>query len=226
MRPTQSMLMPYSQRSPGSKASGRRNAASLPAHDRAACRWPRHSAACRRSTFVGEAGGMGQQVLQRDRPLRRAQQRRAGRVEARRAPAARSSAGSPISGTGASRLSLPSSTSCIAATEVIALVIEAMRNTVSSVIAGPPPTSRSAERALVERPVRGRRHRDDPRHLARLDRAAQRRVDLCLRFRLAISPPIALINPQSRRKPGPTFGSSEWLHGWIPAFRRGCERHG
>jgi hypothetical protein len=37
-------------------------------------------------------------------------------------------------GTGSSTLSLPCSTSCIAATEVIALVIEAMRKTVSSVI--------------------------------------------------------------------------------------------
>jgi hypothetical protein len=37
---------------------------------------------------------------------------------------------------------LPASTCCIAATQVIALVIEAMRNTVSSVIAGPPPIVR------------------------------------------------------------------------------------
>ena len=46
------------------------------------------------------------------------------------------SAGS-ILGTGSSSVSLPCSTSCMAATEVIALVIEAMRKTVSSVIAGP-----------------------------------------------------------------------------------------
>jgi hypothetical protein len=39
-----------------------------------------------------------------------------------------------MSGTGASRASLPSSTSCIAATEVMALVIEAMRKALSSVI--------------------------------------------------------------------------------------------
>src|SRR5436853_426503 len=41
-----------------------------------------------------------------------------------------------MSGTGASRASLPCSTSCSAATEVIALVIDAMRNTLSRVIAG------------------------------------------------------------------------------------------
>ena len=39
-----------------------------------------------------------------------------------------------MSGTGASSASLPCSTSCIAATEVMALVIEAMRKTLSSVI--------------------------------------------------------------------------------------------
>ena len=51
------------------------------------------------------------------------------------------SAGS-IAGTGASSESLPCSTSCKAATEVIALTIEAMRKTVSRVIAGPPGSRR------------------------------------------------------------------------------------
>jgi hypothetical protein len=45
------------------------------------------------------------------------------------------SAGSMF-GTGSSSLSLPCSTSCIAATEVITLVIEATRNTVSRVMGG------------------------------------------------------------------------------------------
>ena len=44
--------------------------------------------------------------------------------------------------TGSSSSSRPSSTSCIAATEVTALVIEAMRNTVSRVIALPRARSR------------------------------------------------------------------------------------
>ena len=48
--------------------------------------------------------------------------------------AASSGSTSPI---GWSSGSLPCSTSCIAATEVTALVIEAIRNTVSGVIAGP-----------------------------------------------------------------------------------------
>jgi hypothetical protein len=43
-----------------------------------------------------------------------------------------------MSGTGASSASLPCSTSCIAATEVIALVMDAMRKTVSGVIAAAP----------------------------------------------------------------------------------------
>ena len=42
-----------------------------------------------------------------------------------------------ISGTGASNASLFCSTNCSAATEVISLTIEPMRNTVSGVIAGP-----------------------------------------------------------------------------------------
>ena len=44
---------------------------------------------------------------------------------------------------GVSRLSLPRSTHCTAATEVMALVIEAIQPTVSMVIACPPPSTRS-----------------------------------------------------------------------------------
>jgi len=51
-------------------------------------------------------------------------------------------------------LSLPCSTSCMAATEVIALVIEAMRKTVSSVIAGVIENAR-AKRTFVEQPLVG-----------------------------------------------------------------------
>ena len=40
-----------------------------------------------------------------------------------------------MSGTGSSSFSLPCSTICIAATDVMALVIEAMRKTVSDVMA-------------------------------------------------------------------------------------------
>jgi hypothetical protein len=47
-----------------------------------------------------------------------------------------------MSGTGASSASLPCSTSCIAATEVMALVIEAMRKTLSSVIGSGWPSAR------------------------------------------------------------------------------------
>ena len=46
-------------------------------------------------------------------------------------------------GTGSSSLSLPCSTSCMAATEVMAFVIEAMRKTLSSVIAGPASSARA-----------------------------------------------------------------------------------
>ena len=62
-----------------------------------------------------------------------------------------------------------------------------------------------SERAFIERPGLARGHRDDPRHLARLDRAAQRRVDLRLRFRsishcfLSCRSPFY---PQSRRRAG------------------------
>ena len=46
-------------------------------------------------------------------------------------------------GTGPSSVSLPCSTNCIAATEVIALVIEAMRKKLSGVIAGPASSARA-----------------------------------------------------------------------------------
>ena len=71
----------------------------------------------------------------------------------------------------------PASTSCIAATEVTALVIEAMRKIVSGVIALPCGEIAPPEGALVENPVRGRRQRHDPRHLAGLGGMAQQRVD-------------------------------------------------
>ena len=48
-----------------------------------------------------------------------------------------------MSGTGPSTFSLPCSTSCMAAVEVMALVIEAMRKTVSSVIAVLSPSART-----------------------------------------------------------------------------------
>ncbi len=51
------------------------------------------------------------------------------------------SAGSML-GTGSSSLSRPCSTSCMAAVQVTAFVIEAMRKTVSSVMAGPLARSR------------------------------------------------------------------------------------
>ena len=56
------------------------------------------------------------------------------------------SAGS-ILGTGSSSLSLPCSTSCIAATEVITLVMDAMRKTVSGVIAAAPGSSTRGPKA-------------------------------------------------------------------------------
>ncbi len=56
------------------------------------------------------------------------------------------SAGSMF-GTGSSSLSLPCSTSCIAATEVITLVMDAMRKTVSMVIAAAPGSSTRGPKA-------------------------------------------------------------------------------
>ena len=72
------MLMPYSQRSPGSNMSGTRNAARLPLdsggilRDRVVLQ---HVAV---PDFVAEPGGMRQQVAQRDGALRRAQDRPSG----------------------------------------------------------------------------------------------------------------------------------------------------
>jgi hypothetical protein len=50
-----------------------------------------------------------------------------------------------ISATGVSRLMLPFSTSCMAAVDVTALVIDAIRNTVSSVIGAGSPRARTPD---------------------------------------------------------------------------------
>ena len=79
---------------------------------------------------------------------------------------------------GASSASRSASTSCIAATEVIALVIEAIQNTVSSVIGASASRSRrpKAPSYSVPRRVGGERHH--ARHRAAVDRAAQDGVDV------------------------------------------------
>ncbi len=84
MRPTQSMLMPYSQRSPGSNTSGARSAARLPLDSGGslghAVAYLQHVAV---PDLVAEPGRVGQQVAQRDRPPRRPQDRPAAAVESR-----------------------------------------------------------------------------------------------------------------------------------------------
>ena len=71
--PAQSMLMPYSQRSPGSKASGRQSSGCWKVCQRgmpARVHVGQHVGV---PHVVDEAGGMGEQVAERDRPPRRAQ---------------------------------------------------------------------------------------------------------------------------------------------------------
>ena len=159
----------------GRRPAAWRSAATLPVRGR---RHPRGLDVAHRvrvPDVVAEPGGVGQQVAQRDRPLGGAQPGRAGGVEPLQ-HLGEPSAGS-ILGTGSSSVSLPCSTSCMAATEVIALVIEAMRKTVSSVIAGPLSSARDAERALVEQALVGRRHRHDAGHVLGVDRLPQHAVD-------------------------------------------------
>jgi hypothetical protein len=88
--------------------------------------------------------------------------------------------------TGWSNCNLPCSTSCIAATEVTALVIDASRKIVSSVISRAFGEIARAERALVEDPLVGSRHRDDARHLLGLGGAAEDGVDLRVRRRTGL----------------------------------------
>ena len=68
----------------------------------------------------------------------------------------------------------------MAATPVTALVIEAIRNTVSSVIDASIAEAPPAERALVERAVAIRRQRNDARHAPVADRGVQQAVDIVL----------------------------------------------
>ena len=154
------MLTPYSHRSPGIEGERRADRRELARGPR---RQPRRLDVAPDvgvPHVVAEARGVGQQVAQRDRPLGRAQHGRARRRRSPRAPGARR-APDRCSGTGSSSLSLPCSTSCIAATEVMALVIEAMRNDACRASSAGP----GRARARRTRPRRARpcRWRPSPR---------------------------------------------------------------
>src|SRR4029077_3853147 len=75
------------------------------------------------------------------------------------------------------------------------------------------------ERALVDQAVRGCRHRDAPRHLPRLDRALQRRVDPLDRFSLVghcdLPRHIWIGVPA---KAGTHPSTEELAEKWVPAF--------
>ena len=125
---------------------------------------------------VGEAGGVGQQVAQRDRPLGRPQLGRARGVEALRAPAAEASSGSssPI---GLLELQLALLDQLHAGRRGHGLGhrrdpehrVGRHVRAVGHVAL--------AERALVDDPLVGRRDRDDARHGPGVDRLTERLVD-------------------------------------------------
>ena len=76
------MLMPYSHLSPGSKDERRAEGRQLSGGPRGQSRCLHVAARVRVPDVVAEPGRVGQQVAQRDRPLRRTQLGRAGGVEA------------------------------------------------------------------------------------------------------------------------------------------------
>ena len=67
--------------------------------------------------------------------------------------------------------------SCISASDVTGLVIEAMRNSASARERAPGRDVRHAEGALIEHALAIGDQRDHARHVLALDRIAQRRVD-------------------------------------------------
>jgi len=128
--------------------------------------------------FVGEPGGVGQQVLQGDWPPGRAEPRHTGSVEA-------------VEHLRHRERRIDVRDRRIEAE--LAFLDKLHRRDASDRLGhrkdaedrierhpGPGPEVTHSERALVDRPLRARRHSDDPRHLARFDRAAQRLVDLPL----------------------------------------------
>ena len=104
---------------------------------------------------VAEAGRVQQQHAGGDVALGCAQLGLAVRRRSPRGPAARRSR-ARISWPGASRSSLPSSTSCSAAVPVIALVVEKIANTVSVVMSASWPRTALAGRTFVDVAAAGR----------------------------------------------------------------------
>src|SRR4051794_5076823 len=93
--------------------------------------------------------------------------------------------------TGSSRSSLPTSTSCMAAVAVIAFVMDAIQNTVSTVIGSVSVISRRPKRPLVQSLPVARGYSDDPRHLFRLRRVLEYFVEMLeLHGRLPFSVPL------------------------------------
>ena len=101
---------------------------------------------------------------------------------------ARSGSSLPI---GSSSESLPCSTSCMPAAAVIALVIEAIQNTLSAVMASSLDEVALAERALIDHLAAGRRHRDHAGNLLGLALLTQNLIDLG--FALHGSPPVLFL---------------------------------
>ena len=155
---------------------------------------------------VGEAGGVGHEMAQRDRVLRRPQFRLAIGVEAfSTCGAARSGSTLPI---GASSESLPCSTSCMPAAAVIALVIEAIQNTLSDghgVVLG---QVALAERALIDHLLAGRGHRDHAGNFFGVAFLAQHLIDLELCFAWVTSRLFFEAGRSSSRRLAPQAGAA------------------
>ena len=130
--------------------------------------------------LIAEAGGVGQQMPQRDRPLGRPQPRRAGIVE-------------PLQYLGRRQFRKHIPDRLIQLQPALLDELHSRhrghrlghRREPEDAVGrhvGPVHEVPRAERAFVEDPLVGRRHRDDPRHLSGLRGLAQDRVDLRLRL--------------------------------------------
>ena len=143
--PTQSILMPYSQRVPGSKVSGTESAIFFPEPARGKFMVLRYLA---ESTFqmsdvkpavcvsnwrkvIWAFGACNKGWPLESQPVKSFTPASSGKNLA----------------AGSSSVSLPCSTSCMAAAPTMGLVIEASQNTVSGVIATPRPSARSPKAA-------------------------------------------------------------------------------